>query len=138
MILTHQLALERSSGMGPYRDLEKNLHNSVKANDEQAIKELIRQSDDLRRQPDGKTHVLRILWKVIIDAPPNLADMILSAPALPFDYQFVDDINGRTCLHEAAMSGELRLVNICIENNVQITRADHYGERIMAAISFSY
>ncbi len=127
MILTHQLALERSARMGPYHDLEKNLRNAVRANDEQGIRELIRQSDDLRQQPDGKTHVLRILWKIVIEAPPPLADLILSVPAIAFDYQFVDDINGRTCLHEAAMSGELRLVNICIRNNCQISRADLYG-----------
>ncbi|KAH8118535.1 cyclin-dependent protein kinase inhibitor [Phellopilus nigrolimitatus] len=127
MILTHQIALERSSRMGPYHDLETNLQNAVKAKDERAIRELIRQSDTLHVQPGGKTHVTRILWKVIIDAPAPLADLILSCPSVPFDFQFIDDINGRTCLHEAAMTGELRLVNLCIAKEVQTDRADVYG-----------
>ena len=128
MVLAHQLAIERSSRMGPYHDLEKSLQNAVKANDSIAIRELINQSDALREQPDGRVHVLRILWKVIIDAPQAIADMILSTASIPFDFTFVDDINGRTCLHEASMSGELRLVNICIENKTQINRVDVYGK----------
>lgn len=113
MMLSHQLALERSARMGPYHDLEKSLKNAVKAKDEMTIRELVSQSDALRQQPDGRLHVLRILWKVIIDSPAPLADLIMQASIIPFDYEFVDDINGRTCLHEASMSGELRLVNIC-------------------------
>ena len=69
-------------------------------------------------------HVTRILWKAVIDAPPDLADHILTCASSPFDYHFVDDINGRTCLHEAARVGALRLVNLCLENGVQRDKVD--------------
>lgn len=136
-MLTHQLALERSARLGPYHDLETNLQSAVKSYDQRTIQELIRQSDALCEQPEGKIHVSRILWKVVIDAPPTLADLILASPAVPFDYQFIDDINGRTCLHEAASTGELRLVNLCIQNGVQIDRVDVYGARLFC-ISFRH
>lgn len=126
MILTHQIALERSSHMAPFRDLETSLQNAVKAGDERAIRDLIQQSSTLQSQPGSKTHVNRVLWKVIIDAPPALADFILSWSSL--DFSFIDDINGRTCLHEAAISGEERLVNMCITKGVEADRADVYGD----------
>ena len=72
-------------------------------------------------------HVTRILWKAVIDAPPELADHILTSASTPFDYHFVDDINGRTCLHEAARVGALRLVNLCLDNGVQQDKVDVYG-----------
>lgn len=128
MILAHQFALERSSRLGPYHDLETQLQSAVKTSDEPTIRELIRQSDTLFQQQQAKTHITRILWKIVVDAPPDLADLVLACPAVPFDYDFVDDINGRTCLHEAAMAGATRLVRICIEKGVRIDRSDVYGE----------
>ena len=101
--------------------------NAIKANNESAIPELVQQSDILCQQPEGRKHVTRILWKAVIDAPPLLADLILASPSVPFDFQFVDDINGRTCLHEAAITGEARLINMCIEKGVQVHKADIYG-----------
>ena len=128
LMLTHQITMSRSSQIGPYRDLEANLLNAVKMKDDAATRELIRQADVLRQQPEGRTLVTRILWKVIIDASPPFADLILSSLVEPFDFNFVDDINGRTCLHEAATVGELRLLDMCINKGVQFDRVDVYGE----------
>ena len=130
MILNHQITLDRITRMGPYHDLEINLQNAIKSGDEHVIRDLIRQSDALLQQPEGRSHVTRILWKAVIDAPPALADLILACPAEPFDFHFVDDINGRTCLHTAAISGELRLVDLCIQNGVQVERIDFYGKSL--------
>lgn len=127
MISTHQLALEKSLKLGPYNDFESYLQAAVKAGDENAIRELVHRSDVLCQQPEGKKHVTRILWKAIIDAPPPLADLLLSCPAEPFDFQFIDDINGRSCLHEVAITGESRLVDMCIQKGVQVNHADVYG-----------
>lgn len=129
LLLTRQIALERGSRAGPFRDLETRLQQAVKNSDQKAILELLQHSTSLLEQQDGKTHVCRILWKTIIDAPPELADLIMFCPAAPFDFQFVDDINSRTCLHEAAMSGQLRLVNLCLDKGVKIDKVDVYGMR---------
>jgi CDK inhibitor PHO81 len=92
-----------------------------------ALRNIIRYSDTLVNQSGGKTNVSRILWKAAIDSPPELADLILSTPASSFDFLFVDDINGRTCLHQAAIAGVLRLVEICLDKGVPPAKTDAYG-----------
>ena len=51
--------------------------------------------------------------------------IVASSP--PFRFDFVDDINGRTYLHEAAISGHVRLVLVCIQNGIDVNRQDVYG-----------
>lgn len=113
--------------MGPFRDLESNLRKAVADNDREILQDLVRYSDSLSQSPEAKMHVTRILWKTVIDAPPDLADLILHSTTGPFNYGFVDDINGRTCLHETAIVGALRLVNLSLQNNVQRDKVDIYG-----------
>lgn len=127
VILSRQLNNERSTEMRPFHDLERSLRNAVQSSDEDGIRNLIRYSDTLLSQPGGKINVTRILWKTAIDSPPDLADLILSTPANSFDFLFVDDINGRTCLHQAAMVGMLRLVDMCLEKSVPPENVDAYG-----------
>ncbi|KAF5387896.1 hypothetical protein D9615_000107 [Tricholomella constricta] len=126
-IFAQQILTERTPPMGPFRDLENNLRKAVAARDMSLIEEFVRYSDVLAEGSGGKPIVTRILWNVIIEAPPDMADLILSSLSSPFDFQFVDDINGRTCLHEAAMAGALPLVNLCIEKDVSVDKIDLYG-----------
>jgi CDK inhibitor PHO81 len=127
LILSNQILAERGSHTGTFQDLENNLRNAVANTDEATIRDLVRYSDVLSSQPGGAINVTRILWKTIIDAPRDLADLILSSTAKPFDFNFIDDINGRTTLHSAAMVGMLRLVNICLEKGVEPSKCDAYG-----------
>ncbi len=126
-ILSHQLSIYGSPQMGPFQDLESNVRKAVAEADRSALQDLVRYSDSLSQSPDARMHVTRILWKAVIDAPPHLADLILASSSGPFNYLFVDDINGRTCLHEAARVGAFRLVNVCLENGVQRDKVDVYG-----------
>lgn len=126
VILTQQLDTG-GSRMGAFQDLESNVRKAVADGDRNALRDLVRYSESLSQSPAAKMHVTRILWKAVIDAPPDLADHILTCASTPFDYHFVDDINDRTCLHEAARVGALRLVNLCLENGVQRDRTDAYG-----------
>ncbi|RDB20514.1 Ankyrin repeat protein nuc-2 [Hypsizygus marmoreus] len=126
-IFAQQITAERTPPMGPFRDLENNLRMAVAARDTDAIVSCVQYSDVLAEHSGGKTIVTRILWNVIIEAPPDMADVIFSALSSPFDFQFVDDINERTCLHEAAMAGALPLVNLCIEKGVRVDKTDLYG-----------
>ena len=127
LILTRQLSLDQSWSMGPFHDLESSLRKAVQRGDAITVEQVIRHSDVLAQQPSGGTHVTRILWGAVIDSPPAFADLILSIASNLFDFKFVDDINGRTCLHQAAMVGMLRLVNICLDNNVPADKVDAYG-----------
>lgn len=127
-IFSRQLSAERTAHMGPYHDLQSDLKKAVGAHDQTLIEDLVHYSDLLAQEPNGgRTNVARILWKVIIEAPPDLADVILSSLSTPFDFDFIDDINGRTCLHEAAMSGALRLVDLCLEKGSHKDQVDLYG-----------
>lgn len=113
--------------MRPYHDLESSLRKAVQSSDATTVEEVIRHSDVLAQQPGGKANVTRILWKAVIDSPSGFVDLILSIASNLFDFNFVDDINGRTCLHQAATVGMLRLVNLCLENNVPADKVDAYG-----------
>lgn len=126
-ILTQQIMTDRAQHMGPFHDLEKNLRKAVSSSDTIAITDCVRFSDVLAQQRGGKMNVARILWSIIIEAPPDHADLIMASISSPFDFQFIDDINGRSCLHEASIAGTLRLVNICIEKAVQLNKVDAYG-----------
>jgi CDK inhibitor PHO81 len=126
-VFTELILTERKAYMGLFHDLENNLRRAVSSSDRVSIVDLVRYSDVLAQENGGKSNVTRILWKAITEAPEALADLILSSLATPFDFDFVDDINGRTCLHEAAIAGTLRLVNICISQGVQVDKPDIYG-----------
>ncbi|KAH9062010.1 cyclin-dependent protein kinase inhibitor [Lactarius vividus] len=126
LILNRQISNEGSTQMGLFRDLESNLRKAVLGGDQASVRSLVVYSDTLGQQHWGKGNITRILWRAVVDAPPPLADLIL-ATSTAFDYQFVDDINGRTCLHEAAVSGALRLVDLCLSHDVKPDVVDVYG-----------
>jgi CDK inhibitor PHO81 len=91
------------------------------------VRDSLKDLDKVATQDWGRMGVTRILWKAIIDAPSALADVILGSTAQPFDFTFVDDVSGRTCLHEAAMAGAPRLVSMCLKHGVAPDRTDLYG-----------
>ncbi|KAG1820540.1 uncharacterized protein BJ212DRAFT_1340696 [Suillus subaureus] len=123
--------IEKNMYAGPFRDFEHDLRRAVENSDEASIKDLVHHSDLLGIQNGGRINVTRVLWRVIVDAPPELADLVLASITVPFDFDFVDDINGRTCIHEAAASGALRLVNMCLEKSSQPEKLDVYGRSAM-------
>ena len=125
MIFSHQITLERTAHMSTFNDLEANLRHAISVADEGAVHDLVLHAKNLLGR-EG-TLVNRILWKAAIEAPPQLADIIMSSPDTPFNFRFIDDINGRTCLHEASIAGKLRLVDLCLSKGVEVERADVYG-----------
>lgn len=126
-ILAQQILSDSTPPSGPLRDLEKNFRLAIAHSDATAIKDCVHFSENLGQQSGGRVNVTRILWNAIIEAPPNLADLIFSTLSTPFDFHFIDDINGRTCLHDAAIAGSWNLIALCIQNGVQINRSDVYG-----------
>ncbi|KAF8529169.1 cyclin-dependent protein kinase inhibitor [Hysterangium stoloniferum] len=127
VIFSHQVTLERTVYSSTFNDLESNLRKAVSFNDEDAVRDLVRHASNIVDQEGTQTLVNRILWKAAIEATPPLADIVMTFPGSPFDFHFIDDINGRTCLHEAAIAGEARLVDLCVAKGVHIERADVYG-----------
>ncbi|KAJ3922734.1 cyclin-dependent protein kinase inhibitor [Lentinula edodes] len=127
-IFTQQILAERTF-IGPLHDLEKNLRKAVASADQSAIVDCVHYSEVVIG--DERRNTTRILWSVVVEAPPDLADLILTSLSSPFDFDYVDDINGRTCLHEAAIAGALRLVKLCINKHVPVDKADAYGRNAL-------
>ncbi|KAG8834570.1 ubiquitin-protein ligase peroxin 12 [Serendipita sp. 399] len=126
-VLNAQLTREPLTRSRAFLELESTVQSAVATNDAAAIQQALITANDLTSAPDGRTFVARILWKSAIDAGPELGDLILDSPTSPCDFKFVDDINGRTCMHEAAVAGALRLVDKCIAKGVDVNRRDLYG-----------
>lgn len=120
--------------------------------DKAAIRSIVAYSDTLAKQEQSrnKANITRVLWRAVVDAPEELADLILETSRASssaadtgaeekttstttegtgkaFDWTFVDDINGRTCLHEASITGALRLVSMCLAHDVPASAIDVYG-----------
>lgn len=126
-VLNAQLMREPLTRSRVFLDLEDTMRRAVRDHDAAAVQHALITANELVSEPDGRTYIARILWKSAIDADTALADLILDSPNTPCDFKFVDDINGRTCMHEAAAAGALRLIDMCTTKGVEVNRKDSYG-----------
>src|SRR5260370_30744316 len=110
-----------------FRDFEANLSKAIQLNDKNAVIDLLALTESYLPSGAqyGRTHIMRILWRAAMSANSDIADVIISST--PFDLSFVDDINGRTYLHEASIAGDLRLVNVCLTHGTDVNSVDAYG-----------
>ena len=67
-----------------------------------------------RQHRDKDKRVMRVLWQAALQVPDDCVDIVLSSVSLDFDY--IDDINDRSPLHQACIAGSLRLVILCVES----------------------
>lgn len=126
-VFHNQLAAETTSDpRHNFKDFERNLVQAATSSDETAVLGLLEFAETCLSRPDAdRTHIVRILWRAAISAPASIADLIVASK--PFDLGFVDDINGRTSLHEAALAGVVRLVDLCLTHGIAVDRVDVYG-----------
>lgn len=125
-------------------DLEHALVLAVKAGDQANVDHLlaalVSPANAARTAPETRSPVSRILWRAILEdsrqspvvAPSPSSTLPSPQSVIPtalLDFTFVDDINGRTSLHEAAIAGKLYLVKICLEKGVALATADVYGRQ---------
>ncbi|KAG8888011.1 ubiquitin-protein ligase peroxin 12 [Tulasnella sp. 332] len=125
LYLSSQLLMQQSAASSTFRDLEMSMTKAIAQNDEIATREILSLAERLSEEPDAGTHITRILWKATIEAKSPIADIIMASSA--YDIHYVDDINGRTCIHGAAIAGELRLVEKCVQSGLEVDRVDFYG-----------
>jgi len=140
-------------------ELETNLIQAVKAENREQVAELLHllplPSSPLEQPTSVRSRLGRILWKAALSVEesqtkstsnnfhtaqvssnritiltPSTAmvenDMI---PSSRLDFSFVDDISGRSCLHEAASAGRTRLIRQAIEHKVSVSTPDVYGRQ---------
>jgi len=113
-------------------DLEKHLSTSLENGRIEQAKSMIRAA----LSSEDEVSVSRIVWRALLEVPDERARYALEA-SIP-DYGFVDDINFRTCLHEAALAGSLILVKACIEiGKVDVGRRDVYGRTALSCAALS-
>jgi len=110
--------IERAESAEALEDLEHALVVAVKSNDRTATKEILKILLP-ESQTEIRAPVSRILWRAVLEeaepkksevngeaTTPNgevAAPMESAIPASLLDFTFVDDINGRTSLHEVRL-----------------------------------
>lgn len=110
-------------------NIENELLNAVKANDRLAVQNILGNIPPLENlDKEMQSQLARIYWRAAIaDQPGERAALDIAR----LDFQFVDDINGRTPLIEAAARGKENLVRICLEREVDIRHRDVYGREAL-------
>lgn len=121
-------AAARSQEVDLLSDLEDNLAAAIKQGRTAAASDMIR----VAQQNEDDTSVSRIVWRALLHSSPDSVKAAMDAQ-LP-DFTFVDDINSRTCLHEAALAGNISLVMAAISHRIDAGQRDIYGR---AAISYA-
>ncbi|GAA5851676.1 hypothetical protein JCM3766R1_000482, partial [Sporobolomyces carnicolor] len=126
-------------------DLESALVGAIKSRDGHVVQEVlnllvprVRTSQDAAASQEPKSPVARILWRAVLEesamheADQGAADLNSEKTRIPLellDFGFVDDINGRTALHESASAGRHSLVKACLEKGLSASQADVYGRQ---------
>lgn len=122
---TWTMDLEHGDSAEALEDLEHALVVAVKAGDQAAINDLLRAllaPANVRGPTDSRSPISRILWRAVLEKPASTPNGVaptsttttdpahaengvtpVADEAIPtslLDFTFIDDINGRTSLHE--------------------------------------
>ena len=79
----------------------------------------------LQTSTDGTKRFTRIFLSAVSDAPEDSLTVLLASGLV--DVQAEDDITGRNCLHEAAISGRESILQVGLEAQINVARVDVYG-----------
>ncbi|KAG2178749.1 hypothetical protein INT43_001595, partial [Umbelopsis isabellina] len=105
-------------------DLELDLVKAITGNRISVIREIL---DRMRQHPapEDKERISRVFLHACSEGSLESANVLIETGLVSF--QYVDDINERSCLHEAAMSGQLDLLKLCVDRGASVRNADVYG-----------
>ena len=79
----------------------------------------------LRETPGASERFTRVFLTGITDCPDEALNVLLDSGQVNIHAQ--DGINGRNCIHEAAINGRESVVTTAILRGVDVTRRDTYG-----------
>jgi CDK inhibitor PHO81 len=108
-------------------DLDYDLDKIVASESSDALQEWLQTVKTRQEQQFDHGRLMRILWRAVEELPADLLPFVLDTVRL--DFRFVDNINGRTPLHEACIVGRMDLVKLCIERGIDIEARDAYDRR---------
>lgn len=75
--------------------------------------------------PEDRDRISRVFWHVCSEASAETIQLLVDTGLVNFNY--VDDINDRSCLHEAATTGRLQVIELCVKQGVGVQTTDVYG-----------
>ncbi|KAI9187703.1 phosphate system positive regulatory protein pho81 [Blastocladiella emersonii ATCC 22665] len=103
-------------------DLESELIMAAKAAQPDRLADML---GKVTRNPTSTALVSRVLQRACKTGHAPTVSAVL-ASTLP-DVAYCDEINERTCLHTAVLSGSVDAVRVCIEYGASLDAADVYG-----------
>jgi CDK inhibitor PHO81 len=107
---------------GDERDTDSQFLSAVISGSPNSLRDWIQR---LRTAPNAEERLTRVFLAAIGDAPePALAALLETGLV---NLHFEDEINDRTCLHEAAIFGRSFVVTIALRENVSVESVDVYG-----------
>ncbi|WVQ75263.1 hypothetical protein IAR50_004876 [Cryptococcus sp. DSM 104548] len=107
-------------------DLEDNLLKAISSGHD-ALVSWLRAARSRQHKSPGPG-LMRILWRCALQAPEDDLDLVLNT--IHLDWNYVDTINKRSPLHEAAISGSSGVVQLCLTRNPSLLeKPDAYGRR---------
>lgn len=137
-----------------FEEFETSLTKAVQDSNRDQIQELLRNLPvpvlPAEQSSSIRSRMGRILWKAALNAEDSApkADNVPGVtsrmsiltpssammdqeliPSSRLDFSFVDDISGRTCLHEAASVGRTRLIRLAVDQKVSVSSIDVYGRQ---------
>lgn len=103
-------------------DLDSQILQAATLGDEQEVQAWL---DRLNPNSGGQVRVTRVFLSVAEEAPNNILNLLLSSGFV--DMKQNNEINGRNCLHCAAISGNLLLLQRGIAGGASVVSKDNYG-----------
>ncbi|KAI8992576.1 hypothetical protein BDB01DRAFT_847938 [Pilobolus umbonatus] len=105
-------------------DLELDLVKAVSSGQVSLVREIL---DRIMKtpSPEDRGRITRVFWHACSEASKEIIDVLVETQLI--DYDYVDDIIERSCLHVAAMNGRLYLLEICTKHGANVEGTDAYG-----------
>jgi CDK inhibitor PHO81 len=110
-------------------NIENELLSAVRGSDRSAVQNILASIPPLDTlDKEMQSQLARIYWRAAIADKEGEESSFDTAH---LDFQFVDDINGRTPLIEASARDQEYLVKLCLERHVDIRHRDVYGREAL-------
>ncbi|KAI8643885.1 hypothetical protein BD408DRAFT_414043 [Parasitella parasitica] len=105
-------------------DVELDLVKAVSSGQGSLVREILARIMQTP-SPEDRGRLTRVFWHACSEAPKEITDMLIETQLVNFEY--VDDIIERSCLHVAAMNGKLDLLKTCTKHGANVESTDAYG-----------
>jgi CDK inhibitor PHO81 len=109
-------------------DIEMELFKAITIGDPSTVREILNR---IRQHLNEEDHdiISRVFWRACSEKNSSVESIQYLVDANKINFNYMDDISDRTCLHEAAIVGKLSLMKLCVEHGVKIDCTDIYGRK---------